>query len=653
MPGNRGYVSFGIKPFPAGGNETTPHTATRFGFGFPIEDLTQAPLHPTKDYIRFRNTSPPYFPPPRRCGPLLPWTFRRTGPSVPPLKPIALLLALAAPMHAGFLVSPGEFPGLRARAASAPWSEMKAAAIDHALTQPATVSGAADDWHYQIRRMSNCATLALILDPDNEASYLPQLVTSLKEWQDVLTVAQTAWATTTPPATSAVTSIIALDLFGEKMSPADRAEIEGHLAAFVAKVGTTGSWPNARRGLAFTWNLYLRNLSEAGNLLDTHVNYARGQMSPDGFFLNASSYAMARMLLADRGASKNLPFDLSHLVGFSNRYEDARLVKFYEHLWQAQVGSHQAGTTFGDSLAGPPRNYGGLLSTPTPETDPGNFWQVVSARRSSLQRFSLTAAENAAWHARNGPRWHINDILLTYLLHDRFPATPRKPLSRIYPDGGASFWGAGNGGNGLFGALKNASTATVDSFHTHRDANGLHLAAYGEDLIRGSGWFQGDTDAEAGNTLTFNGANHATYRGGGISEGFTSERFDYARGESGPATGSDHHQRHFLQIDTQDGRPGYFAVFDRTTQASSGSVETRFHPYADNMSEGHSPGRFTQAPSTASAPRPTSPSTSFSPRLPTPSRSRTAHSTPTAASSNPENTCDPSTTFPVAEKRAR
>jgi hypothetical protein len=299
-----------------------------------------------------------------------------------------------------------------------------------------------------------------------------------------------------------------------------------------------------------------------------------GQLTADGVYSEGPGYAGVR--LSQERDSKACFMDVLEFTGEDNNYySDSKIQTLMEWLYGYASTPFRKFNTFGDTA--PNRNY--------QEKGPAVF---------RAYRFSEKAAKYAAWN--NNGITPPGRLLHYVLMGQQLPA-PEKAPSRIFQDGGAWFIEAGNSDRALAGGLWNCMS---EGWHSHKDVSAIHLAAYGEHVLRNSGyrganqgalgftWDYIHNDAISGNTVLVDGADHTGKVGAGITEGFTASMFDYASSDSGNALRPNgYHQRNFLFIhptdDPCDGVNGYWVLMDEVDADSvSSQVNIALHPNSDN-----------------------------------------------------------------------
>ncbi|MCZ7375122.1 CBM96 family carbohydrate-binding protein [Micromonospora sp. WMMC250] len=222
-----------------------------------------------------------------------------------------------------------------------------------------------------------------------------------------------------------------------------------------------------------------------------------------------------------------------------------------------------------------------------------------SARTYSAYRFSTAAGSNAAW-SLNRVTIAPLPMMTTYALTAQAPSPTVAVPSRVFPDAGAWFLQNSHDQRALAGALWNA---VKDGGHQHRDTNSLHLAAYGEHVLRNSGYngypypAVGFTYAQIRDLAVLSNTgligyepsfadfappslnNHVRTYGAGIVEDLMWGGIDYATGDSGGALPNGRHRRSLVFVHPNTGTQGYWTVFDEFTEVSgAGPVGLAWHP---------------------------------------------------------------------------
>lgn len=151
------------------------------------------------------------------------------------------------------------------------------------------------------------------------------------------------------------------------------------------------------------------------------------------------------------------------------------------------------------------------------------------------------------------------------------------PTSKWFENGGAFFREKEDDPNGLHAVLYNIKSQ--DEWHTHNEVNGLALSGYGNRLLVNGGRLGEPTRAaELNNTLTINDKNHDSRLGGGIVDGFTTDSFDFAVGNDGPALSGKNHLRNLMLVHSSGDAKGYFVLFDQVEASAGDQVKNYLHP---------------------------------------------------------------------------
>lgn len=467
-------------------------------------------------------------------------------------------------LHPFLLVQRADYPVLEARAAQSPWREIKAQAISKATT---TVYRGTDDYWTRSETMQDIvgsAALAYILDPANRATYKQKIYDTLLFWDDLYAgLGRWEWTYYVRPGSAFFISVLALDIIHDDLTATERGTLEGKLDKvaewYWATTPTFTGWPPSAFAVRGIWALYQGDRPRIDASKASYRSALRNLMAPSGVLYEGPGYGIARLSWTDR-VQKWAFMDVLEFTGEDRTYySDPLLRASYEWIYRAAASPHRYPNVFADTL-----EYVNVASEMRPAT-------------LRAYRFSEQAARNAVWFNQGGK---VKENLLAYLLMDRPLPAPEKPLSKIWTDN-ASFWEDNPSDKSFMGALWNT---TREGGHNHRDVNAIHLTAYGESLLSNTGWaltgafghpleYFRET-AVASNTVLLDGVNHAKKVGAGVVEGFTASLFDYASGDSGAALPNGTHVRNFVLVHPQEGKNGYFVLFDEVSRASTGTETT-------------------------------------------------------------------------------
>ncbi len=449
---------------------------------------------------------------------------------------------------------------------------MKAEAISDVLSLNYDLGAGYEDKAKRMGDIVSAGALAYILDPDNKATYISKVHdTMVNYWDDLRAgLDGSQHSHTVPPGSAFFESVLALDIMYNDLTLTQRANIEGELQQVADwYYSHSTSWQLNLYGVRGIWAIYKGDRARIDQAKSDYRNRVMLELSDDGVFSSSPNYAGSRFGY-ERVAKAHFMDVLEFTGEDPNYYSDNTMQAFMEWLYGYSITPFRLSYTFGDSP--PNRNR--------PQNGPGQY---------RTYRFSETAYKYAAWNNDGTPP---RGRLLYYLFLTQPWPEPERAPSRIFKDGGAWFIQAGYSERDLSGALWNCKSATS---HAHKDVNAIHLAAYGEHVLRNSGyiasgegalgfsWDYINNYAPSSNTVLINGSDHVAKKGAGITEGFTASSFDYASGDSGNALPNGHHQRNFVFIHPQDGVNGYWILFDEVdADSSSAQVNVALHPNSND-----------------------------------------------------------------------
>ncbi len=430
--------------------------------------------------------------------------------------------------------------------------------------------------------VSACA-LAFILDPGGRDFYKERILSNLQKWETLREALDPlSWTHAVPPSSAFFNSVLALDVIWNALSPIELETAERRLEP----VGewfwsATSLWPLSTQGGRGIWALYSGDRARIDSAKVEYRRWLLDYLSEDGVFNGGPGYAWARLSGTDEiGRSRDAKTYFLDVLEFTGEdttlYSNPQIRGFYEWLSGYAVSPSRRLLTFGDTSPNWPRSQ-----------------HINTAGLLRAYRFSRQAGEYAAWALQGTvPRGR----LLDYALLGEPLAQPRTPPSRIFPDGGAFFREGDASEQALSGALWNCRSSST---HSHKDVNAVHLCAYGEHILRNSGyagygvgalgfsWDYVHDEAVSGNTLLLGGLDHAGKEGAGILQGFTAEGFDYACGLSDSAVIEGEHERSLILVHGAGEASGYFLLLDEVC-SSLDEANLVLHP---NSNEEASIGR--------------------------------------------------------------
>jgi len=479
--------------------------------------------------------------------------------------------------HPFLIVQQSNYPTLLARAAQSPWKEMKAQAISEANTLVYNTADTNRERAETMRDLMSVAALAYIVDPANRSTYKNKIVNNLAYWDNLRAeLSSSTWEHMVLPGTAFFMSVLALDIIHDDLTATQLSAIEAILDEvsewFWSPAATqTYVWPGLLPSVRGIWVLYKGDSTRVATAKSDYRSDILNGLTPSGVHKAGPGYGHARLTGDDRVAKSAFMDVLEFTREDNTYYSNSQIRTAFEWLASAVWSPPRTIISFAD--AGNSTD----LSSPA-------RWTAGSLRAS---RFSALADRNFAWQYQGGT---FKGDLLAYVLTDQAPPTPDAPKSRIWMDM-ASFWEPNASPTSLMGALWNPR---MTEWHGHMDVNAIFVSAYGENLVVNSGWALGTAyesftrdEAVSSNTLLIGGTNHVQKYGSGIDEGFTAFLFDYASGNSGQALPNGTHRRNFVFVPPQNGKGGYFVLFDEATRsASSTATEANIaiHPFSTRYS---------------------------------------------------------------------
>ncbi|UCE17206.1 MAG: heparinase II/III family protein [Gemmatimonadota bacterium] len=470
--------------------------------------------------------------------------------------------------HPFIIVKQSEYAALRARAEDWPWLVMKSKAIEEAKSLAYNPDESLPSKCVRAREIASACALAYILDPGNSSLYVSRIETVLADAiDDIRTEKQNGsddHEYTVPPASAAFMIYLVLDIMYTDISVSIRRAIEDD-CDYIAD-NHRNSWKESKFAIDGLKDLYHNGITDTFiEKKELYRKFILDETTGDGVFSTGPGYAKSRLFMDNR-IQKKMFMDVCEYQGYHEFYDTPKFQNLYEWVMGYSVTPFNRSYTFGDS-------------PPTKDLDQ---WAASLFR---VDKFSNKAQRYGAWHVGSLTDELIQGRLLHYILCDSVPLSPERPPSRIFPNGGAWFLEDANTDRALAGALWNIRVKKES--HTHKDVNAIHIAAYGEHILRNSGydgWGAGEwtwihNRSASSNTVMINNEDHSEKEGGGITEGLIGEDVDYASGSSGSALPNGHHQRNFFFVKPLDGVSGYFILIDEVdANDPSHQVNVALHP---------------------------------------------------------------------------
>lgn len=456
--------------------------------------------------------------------------------------------------HPFLIVKKEQFPALREKASMEPWSSIKNDAIMRSVRGSNTSA-------YDLQDYIGAAALAYILDEVNSETHAHRVRDAILNQYSQITVQDGGgWGGVVPPMGSFFMAILALDIVYNTLSTKDIKACEEVISNQIFKINRKGSWIDVRLGTHGTWDIYKGDRTTPD---DAYYNGIMVQVTEDGVSPVTNHYAWERVAGGDSRLSKSGYMDVLEFTGIDKRYyENERLKRFFRWLFGSSINCSKEMAIFGDMLPGQ-----------------GISNDMLHRR---VGNFDNEAAGYASWFHEGVD---AKGSILTYILPREALPPPVVPASSIYTNGGAFFREKDDDPDGLHGVLYNIMSQ--DEWHTHNEVNGLALSGLGNRLLVNGGRLGAPTrPAPLNNTLTINGADHRARVGGGITEGFTAGRFDYASGFSGAAITNGAHYRNLVLVHgTPDSKP-YFILFDEVETQAGNTVNNFLHPANETVVSG-------------------------------------------------------------------
>lgn len=485
--------------------------------------------------------------------------------------------------HPFLLVTEANYPALRARAMAPPWSIWKTAAITEMNTLRYVRTDPPWPRTKTLAALTGSGALAYILDPPNRPSYVRIVVDALAQWDnlfpDLIALGHTfgsEWSINV----AFLSSVLALDIVYNDLSPQQRTDSENRLNRVAEWVNPnqSGLWFRSMGAAVHgIWSLYRGNRVGIDAAKRIYRDATFALLTPDGVCSFGPAYSAGDQFGWTSAQSHFM--DILEFTGEDKTYyNNPQLKNHFEWYYGYRDTPFRREWVFADYA------HGG--------TSCGDGSALYRA-----YRFSPEAAQYASWAKNGGPVLSEPYHLVAYLLMEQALPEAKKPPSRIFKEGGAVFNEDSLSSAALGGALWNM---THHNAHAHNDTNALSLAAYGEHVLRNSGYAgygNGDLGfpwsyimyaAWASNTVSVNlkadwTGNHQQSFGAGVEEGLTSRWFDYARGDSGNALPNGKHMRNFFFVHPQDGRVGYWFVDDEVTASVAGQpAVVSLHPNSNS-----------------------------------------------------------------------
>jgi|GEM_PF-2283724 len=473
--------------------------------------------------------------------------------------------------HPRLLVRSDQYEQLRRRAQTEPWRSMQEgvrSCTSLVYTPDASIYGQ----YSSITAVMRQAALAVILYPQDRQRYVDHIVDQLAHWDDLNAIRRQRpkadWASMINGGDAFFTSILALDIIHDDLTPAQLVTIETRLQTWYEyeRDEASGSWYLAKYGAMGLWALYLNDQDAFEAHARAYDKRLRQHFSDDGVALVGGNYASAR--LAGGELAKTYFMDVLTIHGWYDYYADPLMGAFYEWFYAGMLTPTKHFTIFQDCR----------------ELAHSGTQGMIANHRA--HRFSRKAAEHAAWLQPRPP----TPGLLGYVLIDKALPAPRPPLSHLWMSGYASLW-EDDGEDALMAALWATNRAY---HHDHYEINAIHLTGYGQTLLRNTGYegwgnapaefswpylsrfdIRPEWDYAVGGNIAYLDRDepHVSKTGGGLQEGILQPVVDYVAGDAAAAVKGGHHVRSVVLVkDRESDTLPYFLLIDEMTREAADAV---------------------------------------------------------------------------------
>ncbi len=500
----------------------------------------------------------------------------------------------ASGTHPFLIVSSGDYTALRNRAASQPWSSWKAEAMNDAVNVTINSADPIEKKSEVLGEIASAAALSFILDTANQTTYKNKIIDMVNYFDAHIypNLNQSVHASTVPPGGAFFNLVLAVDIIYNTLTTAQLTDIETKLGrAGDWFYNSTSAWKESRLGAAGVWALFSHNRTRIDAIKAEYKSSYIGQFTADGVHIAGPGYANNRFTGNSRRDAKTHFLDVLQYTGEETFYSNSSYIKAQEWMF-GYVATPVVQLTGSGELRKEVYTFGDTAPNSNPISTSSGLYRAG--------RFGTTASQYAGATANHAstPR---GNLLLYVLANQTLPSGTKVP-SKIFPDGGAWLLESSTSSNALAGALWNIKGT---EFHSHKDTNALHLSAYGEHVLRNVGynganssalgysWNYISNRAVGNNTVLFNYSfstdtappttnDHSKKVGAGITEGFTGGKLEYANGDSGTALPNGKHIRNFVFVHPQDGKNGYWVLFDEVDAATANDpAHVALHPNSD------------------------------------------------------------------------
>jgi hypothetical protein len=488
--------------------------------------------------------------------------------------------SILAITHPHIIVKESEYAELQGRAVSEPWLTMKTKAMQGALTLVYDPNMEYEEKCWQAQDIASSISLAYILDPNNRAAYVNRVVTVLVPAMENLRYEKSInqepdsdyHLYCVRPASTAFMVYITLDIMYNDLPANVRDSLE-YDCDYIAD-NHIFTWLDSYWSIRGMKELYYNGITTTFDTIkNNYKNHILYNTSQDGVYNAGPGYAWSR-LYVDYRIHKKIFMDVCEYQGYHEFYNNSVFKNLYEWYFGYGVTPFNRMYTFGD----------------TPIVKMNDEWSASVIR---ARRFSDEAQQYAAYYIGPLTETQIKGHLLHYILCDAVPLDGVKPKSRVFQDGGAWLYDDTDTDRALAAAMWNT---TIDRYsHTHKEVNGINMAAYGEIVLRHPGysgynepskdvyddWITGN--AESGNTVLIGDTDHSSRKGDGIISWLLGTDVEFACGHSGEALPAGLHLRNLIFV-KPGVKNGYYILVDEiASPGPSYGANVVLHPNSESI----------------------------------------------------------------------
>ncbi len=493
--------------------------------------------------------------------------------------------------HPFLILQQSDFAVVAARINSETWRPLRNRAADR-WDDDSWFSSFDSNWNEMASQLSYLMMMSLA-DPGNGAAYKNKLVDVLGRWPALRSRLGTDHSNAVNPTSALFNSIIALDLFYNQLSTAQRSKIQTDIQSIIDWYDETDlPWRLAPLGILTLWAVYREDAVDIARHMAAYNEYLmQASMMSDGSWNQSPGYLSARV--AGHRLAKSHTIDVLQFTGHFDFYNNRQMRDFVEWMGSFAFTPFGGNTCFGDT---------GSIVTNNIANDNLLF---------RTERYGERAGGIGSWlldrryvedYGRPMPwtRDHANFLTLVMMPSQR-PA-PQMPRSLLKPFSGAALWDRTDSSEALSAvlySLRRESSLDGAHGHAHQDTNSVDLNAYGEHILANSGVDYVGRDGQGfdwpgytpdngrwypaymQNSVLIGDRNeHVENEGGGLISGVVGGSIEFGTTGSLNALGNGVHDRTlYLVHPVNANRSGYFALVDEVRADNAGAiVRVNLHP---------------------------------------------------------------------------